>query len=76
LSDRIPTASLAQRLTALPGNIQVLGPLVVAQAHLAPPSQDPLTDDQAPVEWLTDRAILAYIASGGTLNERLLPTAP
>jgi hypothetical protein len=41
-----------------------------------PPSQDPLTDDRAPVEWLTDRAILAYIAGGGTLDEQLLPTAP
>ena len=38
--------------------------------------QDPLTDDRAPVEWLTDRAILAYIAAGGVLDEQLLPTAP
>ena len=45
-------------------------------AYVAPPSQDPLTDDRAPVEWLTDRAILAYIAGGGVLDEHLLPTAP
>jgi spermidine synthase len=76
LSDRIPTASLGERLTALPANVQVLAPLVVAQAHIAPPSSDPLTDDRAPVEWLTDRAILAYIAAGGVLDEQLLPTAP
>jgi hypothetical protein len=54
----------------------VLAPLVTAQAYTVPPSNDPLTDDHAPVEWLTDRAILAYIAGGGVLDERLLPTAP
>jgi hypothetical protein len=54
----------------------VLGPLVSAEAYVASPSKDPMTDDHAPVEWLTDRAILAYIASGGVLDEHLLPTAP
>lgn len=68
--------ALAPRMQQLPLNVQVLGPLVVAQAVVAAPSNDPLTDDHAPVEWLTDRAILAYIAAGGTLNEHLLPTAP
>jgi spermidine synthase len=76
LSEPIAPSSLAQRLTAMPENIQVLRPLVVAQAYVAPPSKDPLTDDRAPVEWLTDRAILAYIAGGGVLDEHLLPTAP
>ena len=54
----------------------VLGPLVVSEAFVVEPSSDPLTDDHAPVEWLTDRAILAYIATGGVLDEQLLPTAP
>ena len=76
LSEPIPIASLARRFTALPKNVRVLGPLVVAHAYVAPPAPDPLTDDRAAVEWLTDRAILAYIAGGGTLNEQLLPTAP
>ncbi len=76
LSERIAPSSLGQRLTAMPENIQVLRPLVVTQAYVVPPSQDPLTDDRAPVEWLTDRAILAYIAGGGVLDEHLLPTAP
>jgi spermidine synthase len=76
LSEPIPTAGLAQRLMALPANVQVLGPLVRRGARVAPPAQDPLTDDRAPVEWLTDRAILAYIAGGGALDEHLLPTAP
>jgi spermidine synthase len=76
LSESIPIASLAQRFTTLPENVEVLGPLVVAQAYVAPPAPNPLSDDRAPVEWLTDQAILAYIAGGGTLNEQLLPTAP
>jgi hypothetical protein len=77
LDDVIPTRTdLAERLTALPASVQVLGPLVLQQSYTVPPSQDPLTDDRAPVEWLTDEAILAYIAGGGTLDEHLLPTAP
>jgi hypothetical protein len=76
LSDPVAVTSLAQRLSTLPENVLLLAPLVVAQAYIAQPAADPLTDDHAPVEWLTDRAILAYIASGGTLNEQLLPTAP
>ena len=68
--------AIAQRMQQLPLSVQVLGPLVAAQAVVAASSNDPLTDDHAPVEWLTDRAILAYIAAGGTLNEHLLPTAP
>ena len=37
---------------------------------------DPLTDDRAPVEWLTDNMILGYVAHGGDLEQDLLPTAP
>jgi hypothetical protein len=39
-------------------------------------SRDALTDDHAPVEWLTDRMIVEHIARGGELDEELLPTAP
>jgi spermidine synthase len=35
-----------------------------------------LTDDRAPVEWLTDRMIIDFIAEGGELDEKPLPTAP
>ena len=76
LDDAIPKTSLASRLNSLPENVQVLGPLVVEQASTVAPSADPLTDDRAPVEWLTNEAVLAYIAGGGTLDEHLLPTAP
>jgi predicted membrane-bound spermidine synthase len=46
--------------------------------RLSPMSQtgDPLTDDRAPVEWLTDRMILGFAAHGGELERDQLPTAP
>jgi predicted membrane-bound spermidine synthase len=37
---------------------------------------DPLTDDRAPVEWLTDQMILGYAAHGGELETDKLPTYP
>ncbi|MBV8194348.1 MAG: fused MFS/spermidine synthase [Candidatus Dormibacteraeota bacterium] len=76
LTTPIDARSIAERMSRLPVAAVSLAPLVVASAHTVPPSTDPLTDDQAPVEWLTDRAVLAYIAAGGRLDEHLLPTAP
>jgi hypothetical protein len=35
-----------------------------------------MTDDRAPIEWITDRMIIEHIAGGQGLNEQLLPTAP
>jgi spermidine synthase len=54
-------------------------PLVVPfRARLSPMTRigDPLTDDRAPVEWLTDNMILGFAAHGGDLEQDLLPTAP
>ena len=68
--------AMRDRLGSLPLAVTTLGPLVAAEARLASPASDPMTDDHAPIEWLTDRALLAYIAAGGHLDERLLPTAP
>ena len=54
-------------------------PLVAAAPRrLSPMSRSarPLTDDRAPVEWVTDRMILGYAARGGELEQDLLPTAP
>ena len=48
-------------------------PLVSSQLRAVAPSSDPLTDDHAPVEWLTDRALLEEIAAGGHFSEDLLP---
>jgi hypothetical protein len=40
------------------------------------PEGEPLTDDRAPVEWLTDRMILHQVEQGGAYDEPALPTAP
>jgi spermidine synthase len=59
------------------GSAPVLGDLLASQ--LSEPvsgSDDPWTDDRAPVEWITDRMILSYAARGGDLDETPLPTAP
>ena len=46
--------------------------------HLRPvrPSDDPWTDDRAPVEWITDRMIVEFAAEGGRFEEDPLPTLP
>ena len=52
---------------------------LLVDGGLSPPVEPlarPWTDDRAPVEWVTDRMILAYAAEGGRLDEDLLPTAP
>ena len=36
-------------------------------------SSDPMTDDRAPIEWITDRMIVEHIARGHGLDEQLLP---
>jgi spermidine synthase len=64
------TLDVDPRLDALVALLeQELGPRVE-------PAGDPWTDDHAPVEWVTDRMILAYAAEGGRLDADRLPTAP
>jgi hypothetical protein len=68
--------ALRSRLAALPVELRALGALVSTQLSRVAPAKDPLTDDRAPVEWLTDRALLEEIAAGGHFSESLLPTHP
>jgi hypothetical protein len=76
LTKPIAQTSLNDRVASLPPEVQSLGPVVTQTAHVIRAGASPMTDDHAPVEWLTDRAVLAYIAAGGRLDEQLLPTAP
>ena len=69
-------ARLRAAVARTPARIQVLTRLLAEHARSAVPSAQPWTDDHAPVEWVTDRMILEYAASGAGLHERLLPTAP
>ena len=71
-----PHATAPAELSAMPADIAILGTLMTSGFRPAATGGLVLTDDRAPVEWLTDRGLLGYIAGGGTLNETLLPTYP
>ena len=72
----VSATALRSRLAALPVALSSLAPLVSAQLVAVEAASDPLTDDHAPVEWLTDRALAEEIAAGGRFSENLLPTRP
>ncbi len=72
-----PRAVLAGRLGRGPERLRPLRDLLAAGlSEPVPLSDDPWTDDRAPVEWTTDRMILQFAARGGELDEQPLPTAP
>jgi spermidine synthase len=72
----VEQAELLRRVEAVNPAVASLVPLF--QRDLEPVRSEAavLTDDRAPVEWLTDRMIIDFIAEGGELDEALLPTAP
>jgi spermidine synthase len=72
----VDRSDLAERVERVPEAVASLVPLFQAGLEPVNPTREPLTDDHAPVEWLTDRMIIEHIARGGELDERLLPTAP
>jgi spermidine synthase len=76
LARPLPRAELSSRLRRVPSSLRPLLPLVRAHLELARPRGRPLTDDRAPVEWLTDRMIFEQIARGEGLDEERLPTEP
>ena len=67
---------LRHRVGRAPLGVQALVPLFRSGLGPVSPVGEPLTDDHAPVEWLTDRMIVDFIAHGGELEERPLPTQP
>jgi spermidine synthase len=75
---RVPVtrAALERRAQAAHGKLRLLLPLFRSGLSAVQPSGTPLTDDRAPVEWLTDRMILDQIERGGSTREPTLPTAP
>jgi hypothetical protein len=74
--DSLDRSDLTERVERVPEAVASLVPLFQAGLEPVNPTREPLTDDHAPVEWLTDRMIIEHIARGGELDERLLPTAP
>ncbi len=71
------TASVDRsRLGQAPARLRPLTALLDRQLQPVLPSADPWTDDQAPVEWVTDRMIVEYAARGEGAEQQLLPTEP
>ena len=68
--------ALVTRVQDLSPRISILGELFSRDLEPVQARQGPLTDDRAPVEWLTDRMIIEHISRGGELDEDLLPTKP
>ena len=69
-------AELSQRVGGISPAADSLVPVFRSRLSPMPATGDPLTDDRAPVEWLTDNMILGYVAHGGELDSDQLPTAP
>jgi len=70
---RLPSPPHRPRIT---GGVGPLNDHLRRTARRAAPSDDPWTDDRAPVEWITDRMIVEFAAEGGRFEEEPLPTAP
>jgi len=52
------------RLAAAPAPLTPVCQQVASNQVPVEPAAEPLTDDLAPVEWLTDSALLAYLRDG------------
>jgi spermidine synthase len=76
VNGRVTRAGLEGRAERAPGKVKLLLPLLRNRLEPVRPHGKPLTDDRAPVEWLTDRMILHEVERGGKVNEPQLPTAP
>jgi predicted membrane-bound spermidine synthase len=64
-SGRVGAEALRRRLAGAPAGLAATA-RTAARLRPVAPSSDPLTDDRAPVEWLTDQMIVRYAASGAT----------
>jgi len=67
---------LVERVEEAPSAVASLVPLFQDGLEPVDATERPLTDDRAPVEWLTDRMIIDFVARGGELDEDYLPTRP
>ncbi|HKG43567.1 MAG TPA: fused MFS/spermidine synthase [Gaiellaceae bacterium] len=76
LREPVDRRVLEHRAWRAPGKVARLLPLLRGRLSPVRAHGRPLTDDRAPVEWLTDRMILHEIERGGGHDEIELPTAP
>jgi spermidine synthase len=69
--------TLSARAARVSPEVSVLGELFARDVVAVEQERAPLTDDRAPVEWLTDQMVVEYIVeSGKGLDEDYLPTRP
>ena len=59
---RVGAHTLIARLLGAPYQLQSAASLAL-HLHAVAPSSHPLTDDQAPVEWMTDQMIIKYVSA-------------
>ena len=76
LTEPLAADALRRRLASGPADLASLRELLAREARPMTVASRPWTDDRAPVEWLTDRMIVAYAAEGGRPEEDYLPTRP
>lgn len=76
LNEPVTRAELERRAGRAPGKVALLLPLLRSRLSPVRAQGSPLTDDRAPVEWLTDRMIVNEVEHGGRIDEPALPTAP
>jgi predicted membrane-bound spermidine synthase len=76
LREPVSRKELDRRAAQARGEIALLLPLFRSRLEPVRARGEPLTDDRAPVEWLTDRMILREVERGGDFAETPLPTAP
>ena len=76
LTEPLAASEIARRLRRGPAELASLRELLASDVRPVEPQGRAWTDDRAPVEWVTDRMIVAYAAEGGRLDEDYLPTRP
>jgi hypothetical protein len=64
--EHVSPDELRLRLEGAPSQLTGVAASALDHAKPVAPSSDPLTDDRAPVEWMTDQMIVRYAADGGT----------
>ena len=76
LTEPLAATEVQHRLRRGPADLASLRELLARDARPVEAAGRAWTDDRAPVEWVTDRMIVAYAAEGGRLDEDYLPTRP
>jgi hypothetical protein len=64
--EHVSPDELRLRLEGAPPQLTGVAASALDHARPVAPSSDPLTDDRAPVEWMTDQMIVRYASDGGT----------